>query len=204
MRIALLTVLLSAPAGGTALRIPVEGVTPEKVRALSEGVERHEFEFFQCPCGKDQPDAWRYDACAACGKAWKPVRKTGPMRVHEYRGELSIIHGGDMKVLWVVRLSEMEALIRAAGMEPRRKGKLHGPFAVHVGEKAGKLGICWRRFLGVSTAEFVDGVIYVHQDRGDRPLDYEALEKSLRGQGLSILDLSWVVHRCYGEIGFLR
>ncbi|GEM_PF-4859078 len=192
--------------GGTLLKIPVAGLSAEQEKSLGQLARDLKFEFFQCPCKKEQPDAWRYDRCGSCGKSWSAGAKKLPGEWSNVdKGSLLFNHGGDFEVLYVARLSAVEKIVREAGGTVQRKGSLAGPFAVHVGRAdVSKLLPALQKLPGVGKVELAGGILYLNQDRSQGRVKYESLEKLFREHQIAIEDLSWVVHRCYGIIGFLE
>ncbi len=192
MRIAILSALLFAPAGGTIVRIPLEREGDAK--KLLEKVRALELEVYSC-CGKDFTEKWRYDACVHCGKDLKPERKKAQFyRAVVEDGALEILSRGDIEGLVVVRLSDLERCFDAAGYRAKKAGFLRGPFALHV-EDADKAVAEIRKIEGVLTAEAKGGAIYVNQgDRDGSKVSFQALGK--------VGDVSWVISQCHGLMGF--
>lgn len=206
MRTLILAALMLVPKGGTVVRIPMEETSADRAKKLVELVKALEYEVYECACGKEASgNTWRYGACSACGKETKASATKIRLNAWVEDGALEVASGGQFAALHVVRLSALEKQIKDVGLKTRREGWLAGPFAIHV-EKMGDAKILAEqlgKLDGVHDASASGSIVYVNQSREENRVNYAAIEKLAKERGLSIEDISWVINRCYGRIGFV-
>ncbi|MBI2930922.1 MAG: hypothetical protein HYY16_04670 [Planctomycetes bacterium] len=199
MRTLILSTLLCAPLGGTLLEIPLDEASPGKAEELAKRFQEVPIAVLGHTCASRESRVFRYDACVDCGAAFKIETETVALDVRD--NVLSVGHGG-RGPLCVLRLSAIEKILQEAGVKPIRGKFLDGHFALHVsGGKAKEFAVEVGMLDGVDDFHFSENVVYVNQERS-RPVEFASLQKIAREQEVKIDDISWVLSRCMGKVGF--